>query len=158
MGDLMSATGAAGHAEDPGPSAPGAPPAASDLLARGEKTRREVLGDEYVDRLNQNAPALMIAWRRYAMEAAWGGLWGRPGLDLKTRSLCTISALAALGSTRELRTHLRGALRLGITPAELAEIFIQVGGYAGSACAGSAFQIASGLLAEMADHPEETGR
>lgn len=132
-------------------------PERSALLARGEAIRREVLGDEYVDRASLNAPELIIAWRRYAMEAAWGGLWGRPGLDLKTRSLCTISALAALGSTRELRTHLRGALRLGITPAELAEIFIQVGGYAGSIRAGSAFLITAGLLAETADHTEGAG-
>jgi alkylhydroperoxidase/carboxymuconolactone decarboxylase family protein YurZ len=85
------------------------------------------------------------------MEAAWGGIWGRPGLDLKSRSLCTISALAALGSTRELRTHLRGALRLGVTTQELAEIFIQVGGYAGSIRAGSAFELTRALLAETAD-------
>jgi 4-carboxymuconolactone decarboxylase len=144
----MDASRAADNAKGPGSSRPVARTAHSDLLARGEQIRRKVLGDEYVDRANQNAPALMIAWRQYAMEAAWGGLWDRPGLDLKTRSLCTIAALTALGSTRELRTHLQGALRLGITPAELAEIFIHVGGYAGSACAGSAFQIASGLITE----------
>jgi alkylhydroperoxidase/carboxymuconolactone decarboxylase family protein YurZ len=118
------------------------------LLARGEAIRREVLGDQFVDRANQNAHELMVIWQQYAMEAAWGGIWGRPGLDLKIRSLCTISALAALGSSRELRTHLRGALRLGISPEELAEIFIQVGGYAGSFRAGSAFELTQVLLAE----------
>ena len=120
------------------------------LLARGETIRREVLGDQFVDRAEQNADELMTSWQQYAMEAAWGGIWGRPGLDLKTRSLCTISALAALGSSRELRTHLRGALRLGISPEELAEIFIQVGGYAGSVRAGTAFELTQALLAEVA--------
>ena len=98
----------------------------------------------------------MTSWQQYAMEAAWGGIWGRPGLDLKTRSLCTISALAALGSSRQLRTHLRGALRLGISPEELAEIFIQVGGYAGSIRAGSAFELTQALLAEAAAGADAT--
>jgi alkylhydroperoxidase/carboxymuconolactone decarboxylase family protein YurZ len=122
-----------------------------DMLARGDSMRRTVLGDEFVERSNKNADEFTMTWRRFATEASWGRIWGRPGLDLKTRSLCTISALVALGDARELRTHLRGALRLGITPDELAEVFIQVGGYAGSIRAGSAFDIAQAILKEQAE-------
>jgi 4-carboxymuconolactone decarboxylase len=121
-----------------------------EMLARGDSIRRQVLGDEFVERSNKNADEFMMTWRRFATEASWGRIWGRPGLDLKTRSLCTISALVALGDARELRTHLRGALNLGITPEELTEVFIQVGGYAGSIRAGSAFDIAQAVLKEVA--------
>lgn len=125
----------------------------ASMRARGQVIRREVLGGTYVERANEDAHELMTEWRHYAVEALWGGIWARPRLDLKTRSLCTISALAALGSSRELRTHLGGALRLGISPAELAEVFIQVGGYAGSVRAGSAFEVAHALLAETPNDP-----
>lgn len=123
----------------------------NDMLARGEGIRRTVLGDEFVERSNKNADEFTMTWRRFSTEASWGRIWGREGLDLKTRSLCTVAALVALGDARELRTHLRGALRLGITPAELTEVFIQVGGYAGSIRAGSAFEIAQAILKELAE-------
>jgi alkylhydroperoxidase/carboxymuconolactone decarboxylase family protein YurZ len=119
------------------------------MLAQGDSIRRKVLGDEFVDRSNQNSSEFLMTWRRFATEASWGRIWGRPGLDLKTRSLCTIAALVAVGDARELRTHLRGALRLGITPDELTEVFIQVGGYTGSIRAGSAFDIAQSVLTEV---------
>jgi alkylhydroperoxidase/carboxymuconolactone decarboxylase family protein YurZ len=125
----------------------------ASMRARGEVIRREVLGGAYIESANENVHELMVEWRRYAMEALWSGIWARPRLDLKTRSLCTISALAATGSSRELRTHLRGALRLGITPAEIAEVFIQVGGYAGSVRAASAFEVAHALLTETPNRP-----
>lgn len=114
----------------------------------GDAYRRRVLGDEYVDRSNRNTDPFMANWRRFATEVPWGQIWSRPGLELRERSLCTVAALVALGDTRELRTHLRGALRLGIPPEELSEVFIQVAGYAGMPKAGAAFEVAHQILEE----------
>jgi alkylhydroperoxidase/carboxymuconolactone decarboxylase family protein YurZ len=79
---------------------------------------------------------------------AWGQVWTRPGLDLRTRSVCTVAVLCALGESRQLATHIRGALRQGLTGAELAEIFIHVGSYAGAPRAATAIEIADTILAE----------
>lgn len=120
----------------------------------GDAFRRSVLGDEYVDRSLQNTDPFIANWRRFATEVPWGQIWSRPGLELRQRSLCTVAALVALGDTRELRTHLRGALHLGIPPEELAEVFIQVAGYAGMPKAGAAFEVAYELLQERAAAPD----
>jgi len=86
-------------------------------------------------------------WREYSDAVAWGQVWTRPGLDLRLRSICTVAVLCALGEHRQLATHIRGALGQGVTPAELAEIFIHVGSYAGAPKAASAISIADTLLA-----------
>ena len=121
---------------------------------RGDAIRREVLGDAYVNRAGPGATELAQMWRRFATEASWGKIWARPGLELKTRSLCTIAALVALGDARELRTHLRGALNLGVEPSQLAEVFIQVAGYAGMSKAGSAFEIMNEVQSALQDEAE----
>lgn len=81
-----------------------------------------------------------------ATEHIWGGLWNRPGLDLKFRSLVVVSVLAATGHHDELRTHLRGALNLGWTSDELREALLQVGGYAGFPAAVEALRILSDVV------------
>jgi 4-carboxymuconolactone decarboxylase len=80
-----------------------------------------------------------------AIEHVWGGLWNRPGLDLKYRSLVVVSALAAIGQTEELKSHLRGALNLGWTVDELREALLQIGGYAGFPAAHVALDVLSDI-------------
>ena len=120
----------------------------NEAFARGDARRRQVLGDDYVERSNQNLDELTKAWRRFATEVSWGQVWTRPGLDLKTRSMCTVAALVAVGDMRELKTHVRGALRLGVTPEELAEVFIQIACYAGMPRGGGAFATLKDILSE----------
>jgi alkylhydroperoxidase/carboxymuconolactone decarboxylase family protein YurZ len=114
----------------------------------GAEVRRAVLGDAHVDRAPGARGLLATTWREYSDAVAWGQVWTRPGLDLRTRSICTVAVLCALGESRQLATHIRGALRQGVTSAELAEIFIHVGSYAGAPRAATAIEIADAVLAE----------
>src|SRR5256885_378756 len=100
-----------------------------DSRPSGATVRRQVLGDAFVDRTAQQADPFLAAFFEAGIEHIWGGLWNRPGLDLKYRSLVVVSTLAATGRLRELQTHLRGALNLGWTPEELREALLQIGGY-----------------------------
>jgi 4-carboxymuconolactone decarboxylase len=113
-----------------------------DSFRRGERSRREVLGE----RSSPREGSIREVWRRFATEVAWGQVWARPGLDLRTRSICTISVLCALGELDQLKTHIPGALNLGVTREELAEILIHVGNYAGMPRASSAFEVAAEVL------------
>ena len=85
-----------------------------------------------------------------AIEHVWGGLWNRPGLDLKYRSLVVVSVLAAIGQTEELKPHVRGALNLGWTVDELREALLQIGGYAGFPAAHEALDVLSEISKEVA--------
>ncbi len=114
----------------------------------GSQVRRAVLGDAHVDRASAPRGVLAPTWREYSDAVAWGQVWARPGLDLRIRSICTVAVLCALGENGQLATHIRGALRQGVTSAELAEIFIHVGSYAGAPRAATAFEIADAILAE----------
>jgi 4-carboxymuconolactone decarboxylase len=114
----------------------------------GMTVRRMVLGDDHVDRATREATAFTAPFQEYATRNAWGGVWTRPGLDLRTRSCLTVALLAALRCEHELRMHLRGALRNGVTARELQEVLLQVAVYAGVPAANSAFAIAQATLAE----------
>ncbi len=83
-----------------------------------------------------------------AIEHVWGGLWNRPGLELKYRSLVVVSVLAAIGQNEELKTHLRGALNLGWTADELREALLQIGGYAGFPAAHEALRALSEIVTQ----------
>ncbi|MXG88273.1 4-carboxymuconolactone decarboxylase [Nocardioides sp. YIM 123512] len=113
--------------------------------------RREVLGDEHVDRATASADALTEDFQRFITEYAWGGIWTRPGLDRRTRSLITITALVARGHHEELRMHLRAALRNGVSVAEIQETLLQSAVYCGVPDANTAFRIAQEVLGESAD-------
>jgi alkylhydroperoxidase/carboxymuconolactone decarboxylase family protein YurZ len=102
-----------------------------DSRPSGATIRRRVLGDAHVDRTAQQGDPFLAPFFEAGTEHIWGGLWNRPGLDLKYRSLVVVSTLAATGRLQELQTHLRGALNLGWTPEELREVLLQIGGYAG---------------------------
>ena len=99
------------------------------------------------------ADDFMKPLQQYLTEHAWGSAWTRPGLDLKTRSMLTLAMLAALNRPHELRIHLRGAIRNGVTKEQMQEIFLQCGVYCGAPAALEAFKIAKEVLAEPVDKP-----
>ena len=117
----------------------------------GTSIRRRVLGDAYVDRAAQSGDPFLAPFFEVGTEHIWGGLWNRPGLDLKSRSLVVVSALAATGRLHELRTHLRGALNLGWTADELREALLQIAGYAGFPASLEALRVLSDTLRERGD-------
>ena len=113
----------------------------------GAQVRRQVLGDAYVDRTAQVQDPLLQPFFQAGIDHVWGGLWNRPGLELKYRSLAVVSALTALGRTHELQIHLRGALNVGWTTEELREILLQIGGYAGCPASLDALRVLSDIVA-----------
>ena len=117
----------------------------------GMKTRREVLGDEHVDRAIEGSTELTADFQDFITRYAWGEIWSRPGLDRRTRSCITITALVAMGREHELAMHVRAALRNGVTPDELKEILLQCAVYCGVPAANGAFAIAQRVLEEEGD-------
>jgi 4-carboxymuconolactone decarboxylase len=113
---------------------------------RGMAVRRAVLGDEYVDRATASATDVTRDFQRFVTTYAWGGVWTREGLDRRSRSIVTLTALVAGGHLAELESHLRGALRNGLTRAEIAEILLQTAVYCGVPAANSAFAVAQRVL------------
>jgi 4-carboxymuconolactone decarboxylase len=103
--------------------------------------RRRVLGDEHVDRATEAATDLDADFQRWITETAWGGVWARPDLDLRTRSLITIAILGALNH-EELALHLRAARNTGATVDEVREALLHVALYAGVPAANRAFRVA----------------
>ncbi len=123
-----------------------------DAYDRGMKVRREVLGDEHVDRATAGSTPFTADFQELITRYAWGEIWARPGLDRKTRSCITLTALVALGRDHELELHLRAALRNGLTPDEIKEVLLQSAIYCGVPAANSAFAVAQRVL-EDASNP-----
>ncbi|MBD8573584.1 carboxymuconolactone decarboxylase family protein [Pseudomonas syringae] len=119
----------------------------------GETIRRQVMGDAYVDRARANASAFSLPLQDFINEQAWGSVWGREGLDLKTRSLITLSTLTALKCSQELKGHVRGALNNGCTPEEIRETFLHCAVYAGMPAAIDAFRAAQDVIEEYFAKP-----
>ena len=117
----------------------------TDFLARG----REVAGKLWGARAGgQELPAQKLAPEFFALvtQFVFGGFWARPHLDLRSRSLCTVAQLAALGRTEELKAHLHGALNLGIRREELIEVLMQTACYAGVPAAVNALNAAADVF------------
>ena len=114
----------------------------------GMKIRREVLGDEHVDRAVAGTTPFTADFQDLITRYAWGEIWSRPGLDRRTRSCITLTALAALGREHELEMHVRAALRNGLTPDEIGEVLLQCAVYCGVPAANGAFAIAQRVLDE----------
>ena len=114
----------------------------------GMEVRREVLGDEHVDRATANATDLTRDFQELITDYAWGAIWTRPGLDRRSRSLITLTALVARGHHDELAMHLRAALRNGLTIDEIKETLLQTAIYCGVPDANTAFRIAQQVLEE----------
>lgn len=115
----------------------------------GLATRRQVMGDDFVDRALGNATEFSRPIQEYITRNAWGDVWQRPGLDLRTRSMVTVAMLIALGRQHELKGHVRGALNNGVTPEELQEVLLHASIYCGLPTAVEAFRTA----AEVVDAP-----
>lgn len=123
--------------------------AQSARLQRGLELRREVLGARYVD----TALAAMTDFTRpiqeYVTETCWGDVWGRPGLDRRTRSLVNLGMLTALNRMTEFGAHVRGARRNGCTEEEIQEVLLQTAAYCGAPAALEAFRVAAKVLDEF---------
>ena len=115
---------------------------------RGMKTRREVLGDAHVDAAVAGTTPFTADVQDLITRYAWGEIWSRPGLDRRTRSCITLTALVALNHHHELAMHVRAALRNGLTPDEIKEVLLQSAVYCGVPAANRAFAIAQEVLNE----------
>jgi 4-carboxymuconolactone decarboxylase len=115
---------------------------------RGMAIRREVLGDEHVDRAVERTTELTAPFQDFITRYAWGDVWAREGLDRRTRSAITLGVLTALGREHEIPLHVRAALRNGLTPSEIGEVLLHTAVYAGVPAANSAFAIAERVLSE----------
>lgn len=124
-------------------------PEVSDFLAAGMAVRRRVLGDAHVDRAVSGTTDLDRDFQAFITRTAWGGVWTRPGLDLRTRSLLVLTMLATLGHHEELRLHTRATRNTGATPADIAEAMMHVAAYAGIPAANSAMRVVKETLAGM---------
>ena len=125
--------------------------AVSELYQKGQELRRQLLGDAYVERVNQTAYAdpMMKKFIDMATETVFGALWTRPGLDLKTRTLICVVSDAATARTPELAIHLRMARRQGWTEDELIEVLLHLSGYVGVPLIREAMLTAKEVFVEM---------
>ena len=121
----------------------------SDRHALGMKVRREVLGDAYVDRATARVDDFTEDFQKLVTTYCWGEIWGRDGLERKTRSIINIAMIATLNRQHELAAHIRGALTNGVSKEEIREILLQVGVYAGVPAMVDSFRIAREVFAEL---------
>lgn len=119
-----------------------------ELFERGLKIRKSVLGAEFVEKSIASADAFNMPMQRLVTEYCWGAVWGRDELPKKTRSMLNLAMLAALNRPHELKMHLAGALRNGVSRDEIREIFLQVAIYCGVPAAVDSFRTAKEVFAE----------
>ena len=117
----------------------------------GLATRKQVMGKDFVANAFGTATEFTLPMQHYITKNAWGDVWQRPGLDLKTRSLITVAMLTALGKQHELKGHVRGALNNGATPEEISEVLLHASIYCGVPSAVEAYRSA----AEVVDGPKK---
>ena len=118
----------------------------TDQTKTGVEMRRQVMGDAFVDRALGNATEFTHPLQDFVNEHAWGWVWNREGLPLKTRSLITLAALTALKCPQELKGHVRGALNNGCTVEEIREALLHCAVYAGVPAAIDAFRAAQEVI------------
>jgi 3-oxoadipate enol-lactonase/4-carboxymuconolactone decarboxylase len=127
----------------------------TDPYDEGMRVRREVLGDEHVDRATAGATDVTRDFQELVTRYAWGAIWTRQGLDRRSRSMVTLTALVAGRHFDELEFHLRAALRNGLTRDEVVEVLLQTAVYCGVPAANSAFAVARRVLGE--DRTDDSG-
>ncbi len=115
----------------------------------GMRIRREVLGDEHVDRAVERTTPETEEFQDFITRYAWGEIWARPGLDRRTRSCITLAMLVALNREHELAMHIRAALRNGVTSDEIKEVLLQSAVYCGVPAANGAFAVFRDVLATL---------
>ena len=118
---------------------------------KGLATRKQVMGEDFVTNAFSKATPFTLPMQHYITRNAWGDVWQRPGLDLKTRSLITVAILTSMGKQHELKGHVRGALNNGATPEEIQEVLLHASVYCGVPTAVEAFRSA----AEVVDEPKK---
>jgi 4-carboxymuconolactone decarboxylase len=116
----------------------------------GLAVRRKVLGDEYVNNSLANVDEFTEPLQQFLTEHAWGAVWVREGLSLKTRSMLNLAMLTALNRPNELKLHIRGAINNGVTQEEMREIFLQAAVYCGAPAGLDSFKVAQAVFKEMA--------
>lgn len=139
------------HAAGEAPADPS--PTVAEVREAGMTVRREVLGDAHVDRAIAGTTELTADFQDFITQYAWGSVWTRPGLDRRSRSLITLTALVARGHHEELAMHLRAARTNGLTNDEIKELLLQTAIYCGVPDANTAFRIAQDVLAEIDQEP-----
>ena len=120
-----------------------------ELFDKGLKTRREVLGAEYVDASIRNADDFNRPMQELVTQYCWGDVWNRPGLDRRTRSFLNLAMITALNRPHELKLHVRGAINNGLTKDEIREVFLQAAIYCGVPAAIDSFRSAREVFKEM---------
>ena len=122
----------------------------AERTRRGMTVRREVLGDEHIDRAVATTTSFTEPFQDLITRYAWGEIWSRPGLSRAERSLVTLAVLAALHHENELAMHVKAALRNGVQPEQISEVLLQVALYAGVPAGNRAFAVAQRALSEAA--------
>ena len=120
-----------------------------EVFERGLEIRKSVLGKEFVEKSFATADDFNLPMQELVTEYCWGAVWGREELPKKTRSLLNLAMLSALNRPHELKVHVKGALRNGLTRTEIREVFLQVAVYCGVPAAVESFRIAREAFAEM---------
>ena len=121
----------------------------NEVFERGLAIRKDVLGAEFVERSIANADAFNMPMQQLTTEYCWGYVWGREGLPKKTRSMLNIAMISILNRPHELKMHVKGALKNGVTKEEITEILLQVAIYAGVPAGVDGFRIAKEAISEV---------
>ena len=121
----------------------------TEVYDKGLAIRKAVLGEDYVARALDSADDFNRPLQDLVTEYCWGAVWGRDGLERKTRSMLNLAMISTLNRPHELRAHLRGALTNGVTREEICEVFLQVAIYAGVPAGVDSFRIAREVFAEI---------
>ncbi len=119
------------------------------LFDKGLRTRREVLGTDYVDAAIRNADDFSLPMQEMVTQYCWGDIWNRPGLERRTRSLLNLAMITALNRPHELKLHVRGAINNGVSRDEIREVFLQAAIYCGVPAAIDSFRAAREVFKEM---------
>jgi 4-carboxymuconolactone decarboxylase len=120
-----------------------------DVFDRGLAIRKDVLGKEFVEKSLATADEFNMPMQELTTEYCWGAVWGRDGLPRKTRSMLNLAMISALNRPHELKMHVKGALRNGVSKDEIREVFLQVAIYAGIPAGVDSFRIAREAFAEL---------
>lgn len=120
-----------------------------ELFDQGLRTRREVLGADYVDAAIRSADDFNRPLQEYITQYCWGDVWNRPGLDRRTRSLLNLAMITALNRPHELELHVRGAINNGVTKDEIREAFLHAAVYCGAPAAMDSFRVAKEVFKDM---------
>jgi 4-carboxymuconolactone decarboxylase len=114
----------------------------------GAKIRRDIFGADYAKQQTAKIDPALQPWQDYVHEFVWGGIWGRPGLPRKTRSMLNLAMLAVLNMNHELKLHMRAAFKNGVSKQEIVEVLLQAAMYGGAPVGSQAFSAAREVFAQ----------